>query len=228
MLTFFTSTANHSCKRILAAPRTKCTQECSPLSGCNITNNDCVFDGQCCFSCIEKSMCSLSVSSTDRVVVVFAPLFNCWSFDIIQISFWMQIKDLCCCLSKQKVRDLYKSKFGCWSFVLQTSLFSEKTERKMSFLGSQAVNLMFLCFSFWLSDMSCGDPPDVNNGFREFNSTGYNSTATYTCNKGYGLNSKNAVKRCTAKKKWEGLKPRCRKSAFAYLSQMLKVWPSRP
>ena len=98
----------------------------------------------------------------------------------------------------------------------------------MSFLGSQAVNLMFLCFSFWLSDMSCGDPPDVNNGFRVFNSTGYNSTATYTCNKGYGLNSKNAVKRCTAKKKWEGLKPRCRKSAFAYLSQMLKVWPSRP
>ena len=57
--------------------------------------------------------------------------------------------------------------------------------------------------------MSCGDPPEVTNGHRVFNSTGYNATVRYTCRKGFGFNRKNPVKRCTARKEWEELKPKC-------------------
>lgn len=56
--------------------------------------------------------------------------------------------------------------------------------------------------------MSCGNPPAISNG--KLNSTGtkYNDTAHYTCDEGFSLNAA-PVKRCTAKKRWSGLTPRC-------------------
>ena len=59
-----------------------------------------------------------------------------------------------------------------------------------------------------LLGMSCGIPPLVQNGKRNFTGTSYNSTAHYSCNEGYNLNT-DPVKRCTAKKRWDGLTPRC-------------------
>lgn len=59
--------------------------------------------------------------------------------------------------------------------------------------------------------MSCGNPPAISNGKLNFTGTSYNSTAHYKCDDGFSLNTV-AVKRCTAKKRWSGLTPRCRKS----------------
>lgn len=58
--------------------------------------------------------------------------------------------------------------------------------------------------------MSCGDPPAISNGNLNFNGTSYNDTVYYTCDKGYTLNT-DPVKRCTAKRRWSGLTPRCSK-----------------
>ncbi|XP_068694975.1 sushi, von Willebrand factor type A, EGF and pentraxin domain-containing protein 1-like isoform X1 [Montipora foliosa] len=57
--------------------------------------------------------------------------------------------------------------------------------------------------------MSCGKPPAVSNGKLNFTGTSYNDTAHYTCDNGYNLNTEFEVKRCTAKKRWSGLTPRC-------------------
>ncbi|XP_020615812.1 CUB and sushi domain-containing protein 3-like isoform X2 [Orbicella faveolata] len=107
----FKCEGTHSCKRTIRAARTKCTQECSPESGCGSGRYQCLCDGSCGFSCVEKGM-------------------------------------------------------------------------------------------------SCGNPPSVQNGKLNFTGTSYNSTAHYTCNEGYNLNT-DPVKRCTAKKRWDGLTPRC-------------------
>lgn len=48
------SRGTHACKRTIRAPRTKCTQECSPQSGCGSDNFQCLCDGSCGFSCVEK------------------------------------------------------------------------------------------------------------------------------------------------------------------------------
>ncbi|XP_068692895.1 sushi, von Willebrand factor type A, EGF and pentraxin domain-containing protein 1-like [Montipora foliosa] len=57
--------------------------------------------------------------------------------------------------------------------------------------------------------ISCGNPPAISNGKLNFTGTSYNDTAHYTCDNGYNLNTEFAVKRCTAKKRWSGLTPRC-------------------
>ncbi|RMX37602.1 hypothetical protein pdam_00007909 [Pocillopora damicornis] len=101
----------HGCKRTIRAPRTKCTQKCSPQSGCGSDKYKCLCDGSCGFSCVEIGM-------------------------------------------------------------------------------------------------SCGNPPSISNGNVVYNDTSFNSTAHYTCNGGYSLNTA-PVKRCSAKKRWEGLTPRC-------------------
>ena len=44
----------HACKRTIRAARTKCTQECSPESGCGSSRYQCLCDGSCGFSCVEK------------------------------------------------------------------------------------------------------------------------------------------------------------------------------
>ena len=72
--------------------------------------------------------------------------------------------------------------------------------------------------------MSCGNPPSISNGNLVYNSTSYNSTAHYSCNEGYNLNTA-PVKRCTAKKRWEGLTPRCCEYTFAVRSSCrLNCW----
>ncbi|KAK2567192.1 CUB and sushi domain-containing protein 3 [Acropora cervicornis] len=48
------------------------------------------------------------------------------------------------------------------------------------------------------------------NGKLKFTGTSYNDTAHYTCDKGYRLNTDSPVKRCTAKKRWDGLPARCK------------------
>ena len=63
--------------------------------------------------------------------------------------------------------------------------------------------------------MSCGDPPAISNGQLNFTGTSYNDTAYYSCDEGYSLNT-NPVKRCTAKRRWSGLTPRCRKEPHVY------------
>ncbi|XP_067016811.1 sushi, von Willebrand factor type A, EGF and pentraxin domain-containing protein 1-like isoform X5 [Acropora muricata] len=57
--------------------------------------------------------------------------------------------------------------------------------------------------------MSCGEPLTIANGKLNYTGTGYNDTAHYTCDKGYSLNTDSPVKRCTAKKRWDGLPARC-------------------
>ena len=42
----------HACKRTIRAARTKCTQECSPESGCGSRRYQCLCDGSCGFSCV--------------------------------------------------------------------------------------------------------------------------------------------------------------------------------
>ena len=72
--------------------------------------------------------------------------------------------------------------------------------------------------------MSCGNPPSISNGNLVYNNTSYNSTAHYSCNEGYNLNTA-PVKRCTAKKRWEGLTPRCCEYTFAVRSSCkLNCW----
>ena len=43
----------HGCKRTIRAPRTKCTQKCSPQSGCGSDKYKCLCDGSCGFSCVD-------------------------------------------------------------------------------------------------------------------------------------------------------------------------------
>ncbi|KAL9989269.1 hypothetical protein ACROYT_G003802 [Oculina patagonica] len=131
----FKCEGTHACKRTIRAPRTKCTQECSPQSGCGSSNYQCLCDGSCGFSCVEKGM-------------------------------------------------------------------------------------------------SCGNPPPIQNGKLNFTGTNYNSTAHYTCDEGYDLNTE-PVKRCTAKKRWDGLTPRCLRDCpeptiprNAYISNPSKKYPS--
>lgn len=114
----FECEGTHACKRTVRAPLTKCTEECAPESGCRSSNDLCLCDGTCGYSCVEK-------------------------------------------------------------------------------------------------DMSCGNPPAITNGKLTFNGTKYNSTAHYTCNKGYSLNTIFPVKRCTAKKRWSGITPTCMKDCSA-------------
>ena len=56
--------------------------------------------------------------------------------------------------------------------------------------------------------MFCGNPPAISHGQLKFTGTSYNDWAHYTCDDGYSLNT-HPVKRCTAKKRWSGLIPRC-------------------
>ncbi|XP_073244022.1 protein lev-9-like [Porites lutea] len=114
----FECEGTHACKRTVRAPLTKCTEECAPESGCRSSNDLCLCDGTCGYSCVEK-------------------------------------------------------------------------------------------------DMSCGNPPAITNGKMTFNGTKYNSTAHYTCNEGYSLNTIFPVKRCTAKKRWSGITPTCMKDCSA-------------
>lgn len=44
----------HACKRTVRAPLTKCTEECAPESGCRSSNDLCLCDGTCGYSCVEK------------------------------------------------------------------------------------------------------------------------------------------------------------------------------
>lgn len=83
---------------------------------------------------------------------------------------------------------------------------SDFTSRDLS--TNVSVNLKLL-LTFDLTDMSCGNPPAITNGKLTFNGTKYNSTAHYTCNEGYSLNTIFPVKRCTAKKRWSGITPTC-------------------
>ena len=69
--------------------------------------------------------------------------------------------------------------------------------------------------------MSCGEPLTIANGKLKFTGTSYNDTAHYTCDKGYSLNTDSPVKRCTAKKRWDGLPARC--SKFSFCSTKLQV-----
>ncbi|XP_020912105.1 complement factor H-related protein 1 [Exaiptasia diaphana] len=63
-------------------------------------------------------------------------------------------------------------------------------------------------FQFQCKGISCGVPPSINNGFKQFNSTGYNATVRYWCKNGFTLND-DKTKRCTAKKRWEKPTPKC-------------------
>ena len=69
--------------------------------------------------------------------------------------------------------------------------------------------------------MSCGNPPAISNGKLNFTGTSYNDTAHYTCDNGYNLNTEFAVKRCTAKKRWSGLTPRCCKLFYCFVLEQL-------
>ncbi|XP_074621985.1 protein lev-9-like isoform X3 [Acropora palmata] len=61
-----------------------------------------------------------------------------------------------------------------------------------------------------LCDGRCGySCIEKANGKLNLTGTGYNDTAHYTCDKGYSLNTDSPVKRCTAKKRWDGLPARC-------------------
>ena len=58
------SRGTHACKRTIRAPRTKCTQECSPQSGCGSDNFHCLCDGSCGFSCVEKGQFPFTIAKT--------------------------------------------------------------------------------------------------------------------------------------------------------------------
>ncbi|XP_031558404.1 CUB and sushi domain-containing protein 1-like [Actinia tenebrosa] len=56
--------------------------------------------------------------------------------------------------------------------------------------------------------LQCPSPTRVKNALIKFNSTGYNGTVTYKCQENFTLNG-DRVRRCTAKKRWEGAVPSC-------------------
>ena len=102
-------------------------------------------------------------------------------------------------------------------------MFAEISLQKFTEPSIEYVILVLVMSSWSLPlGMSCGNPPPVQNGKLNFTGTSYNSTAHYTCNEGYDLNT-DPVKRCTAKKRWDGLTPRCCKLNFCYLARLTNM-----
>ncbi|EDO36527.1 predicted protein [Nematostella vectensis] len=58
------------------------------------------------------------------------------------------------------------------------------------------------------NDISCDVPDALDNGVRFYNGTNYNDTVRYQCNENYTMTG-NPVRRCTAKKTWDGALPQC-------------------
>ncbi|XP_048587546.1 sushi, von Willebrand factor type A, EGF and pentraxin domain-containing protein 1 isoform X2 [Nematostella vectensis] len=111
---------------------------------------------------------------------------------------------------------------GTWSGT--TTTCKEKCERYPSMDVSQCSmgcdvdqdcppNHMCRCdgmcgYSCIDNDISCDVPDALDNGVRFYNGTNYNDTVRYQCNENYTMTG-NPVRRCTAKKTWDGALPQC-------------------
>ena len=58
------------------------------------------------------------------------------------------------------------------------------------------------------AEIDCGDPPSVSDGNVVFVSTGMDSRATYTCDRGYRLQG-SSVRTCQDNEQWSAQSQRC-------------------
>ena len=62
--------------------------------------------------------------------------------------------------------------------------------------------------SLFCSDIDCGSLSNPENGAVQWNSTAYNSVATYTCNTGYDLEG-GRTRMCSEGGTWSNSEPLC-------------------